>query len=276
MPIAVVKLGSSIVAEDNGELRLSVVARICEEVAALHHEGVDVVVVTSGAIARGMRLLGHGHAPGLGPGPAGGQRRRPGPPLPDLRRAAARARDPERPGAAHLLRRQRPHALPQRAPDAGAAARVADRAGHQRERHDDDRRDVVRRQRLPGRAGVRARGRRPARPADRHRGALHRGPAQVGGRASSCRTSPTPSARRAPDRPRAVAARLGRDALEGRGGRDGVGRRDRDGDRQRARRRACWRAPGPASRPARASRRRPPASRASSCGSSTPSPATAR
>src|SRR3712207_6240049 len=57
MPVAVVKLGSSIVAEDSGELRLSVVARICEEVAALHRAGVDVVVVTSGAIARGMRLL---------------------------------------------------------------------------------------------------------------------------------------------------------------------------------------------------------------------------
>ena len=63
MPIAVVKLGSSIVAEDSGEMRLSVVARICEEVAALHGEGVDVVVVTSGAIARGMRLLGLGSRP---------------------------------------------------------------------------------------------------------------------------------------------------------------------------------------------------------------------
>src|ERR671926_1096426 len=57
MPAVVVKLGSSIVAEDSGELRLSVVARICEEVAALHRAGTDVVVVTSGAIARGMRLL---------------------------------------------------------------------------------------------------------------------------------------------------------------------------------------------------------------------------
>jgi glutamate 5-kinase len=57
MPV-VVKLGSSVVAEDSGELRLSVVARVIEEVAALHREGVDVVVVTSGAIARGMRLLG--------------------------------------------------------------------------------------------------------------------------------------------------------------------------------------------------------------------------
>jgi glutamate 5-kinase len=57
MPVAVVKLGSSVVAHDTGELRLSVVARICEEVAGLHRRGVDVVVVTSGAIARGMRLL---------------------------------------------------------------------------------------------------------------------------------------------------------------------------------------------------------------------------
>src|ERR671922_2799388 len=57
MPVAVVKLGSSVVAHDSGELRLSVVARVCEEVAALHRKGVDVVVVTSGAIARGMKLL---------------------------------------------------------------------------------------------------------------------------------------------------------------------------------------------------------------------------
>jgi glutamate 5-kinase len=63
MPIAVVKLGSSIVAEDNGELRLSVVARITEELAALHRTGVDVVIVTSGAIARGMQLLGLGARP---------------------------------------------------------------------------------------------------------------------------------------------------------------------------------------------------------------------
>ncbi len=57
MPVAVVKLGSSVVAHDSGELRLSVVARVCEDVAALHRAGVDVVVVTSGAIARGIHLL---------------------------------------------------------------------------------------------------------------------------------------------------------------------------------------------------------------------------
>ena len=63
MAVAVVKLGSSIVAEESGELRLSVVARVVEEVAALHRTGVDVVVVTSGAIARGMQLLGMGARP---------------------------------------------------------------------------------------------------------------------------------------------------------------------------------------------------------------------
>ena len=35
MPVAVVKLGSSVVAQESGELRLSVVARVCEEIAAL-------------------------------------------------------------------------------------------------------------------------------------------------------------------------------------------------------------------------------------------------
>jgi glutamate 5-kinase len=57
MPAVVVKLGSSVITEDSGELRLAVIARVCEEVGALHRSGVDVVVVTSGAIARGMRLL---------------------------------------------------------------------------------------------------------------------------------------------------------------------------------------------------------------------------
>ena len=57
MPAVVVKLGSSVITEDSGELRLAVIARVCEEVAALHRSGVDPVIVTSGAISRGMRLL---------------------------------------------------------------------------------------------------------------------------------------------------------------------------------------------------------------------------
>ena len=45
----VIKLGSSIVAEDDGSLREAALAAICDEVAARHAAGDDVVVVTSGA-----------------------------------------------------------------------------------------------------------------------------------------------------------------------------------------------------------------------------------
>lgn len=53
----VVKLGSSIVAADDGELRVDVLDSVCEQVAALERAGERVVMVTSGAIARGMRLM---------------------------------------------------------------------------------------------------------------------------------------------------------------------------------------------------------------------------
>jgi glutamate 5-kinase len=53
----VVKLGSSIVAADDGELRADVLDSVCEQVAALERGGERVVMVTSGAIARGMRLM---------------------------------------------------------------------------------------------------------------------------------------------------------------------------------------------------------------------------
>ncbi|HWN73210.1 MAG TPA: glutamate 5-kinase [Solirubrobacterales bacterium] len=53
----VVKLGSSIVAADDGELRADVLDSVCEQVAGLEQSGERVVMVTSGAIARGMRLL---------------------------------------------------------------------------------------------------------------------------------------------------------------------------------------------------------------------------
>jgi glutamate 5-kinase len=53
----VVKLGSSIVAADDGELRADVLDAVCEQVAGLERGGERVVMVTSGAIARGMRLM---------------------------------------------------------------------------------------------------------------------------------------------------------------------------------------------------------------------------
>src|SRR3954466_11180702 len=54
----VVKLGSSIVAEDSGALRPDVLARVCDQVTARHTAGDDVVMVTSGAIARGIQVMG--------------------------------------------------------------------------------------------------------------------------------------------------------------------------------------------------------------------------
>jgi glutamate 5-kinase len=53
----VVKLGSSIVADERGEVRADVLGRICDELAELHHAGRAVIVVTSGAIARGMGVM---------------------------------------------------------------------------------------------------------------------------------------------------------------------------------------------------------------------------
>src|SRR3954449_7283855 len=53
----VIKLGSSIVADDGGELRSDVLGRVCDAVAALREGGDEVIVVTSGAIARGMRVM---------------------------------------------------------------------------------------------------------------------------------------------------------------------------------------------------------------------------
>ena len=53
----VAKLGSSIVAEDDGTLRSAVLDSVCSQVAELHHAGENVVLVTSGAIVRGMRQM---------------------------------------------------------------------------------------------------------------------------------------------------------------------------------------------------------------------------
>jgi len=57
MATVVVKLGSSIVADDAGEVRLEVLDPLCEEVARRHAAGDAIVLVTSGAIARGMRKM---------------------------------------------------------------------------------------------------------------------------------------------------------------------------------------------------------------------------
>ena len=53
----VIKLGSSIVAADGGELRAEVLDSVCAQVGELERGGERVVMVTSGAIARGIRLM---------------------------------------------------------------------------------------------------------------------------------------------------------------------------------------------------------------------------
>jgi glutamate 5-kinase len=53
----VVKLGSSVVADGEGEPRAEVLSHVCDAVAAVHRQGGEVIIVTSGAIARGMRVM---------------------------------------------------------------------------------------------------------------------------------------------------------------------------------------------------------------------------
>jgi glutamate 5-kinase len=53
----VIKMGSSIVADERGEVRTDVLAAVADQAAALHHRGDSVILVTSGAIARGMGLI---------------------------------------------------------------------------------------------------------------------------------------------------------------------------------------------------------------------------
>src|SRR5271165_5344731 len=53
----VLKLGSSVVADGDGTPRTGLLARLCDLLAELHAEGCEVIVVTSGAIAHGMRVM---------------------------------------------------------------------------------------------------------------------------------------------------------------------------------------------------------------------------
>jgi len=58
MTSIVVKLGSSVVATDDGTVRTEVLERICDDIATLHGQDVSPIIVTSGAIARGLGVLG--------------------------------------------------------------------------------------------------------------------------------------------------------------------------------------------------------------------------
>ncbi len=70
----VVKMGSRVLVEANGRPHLTRIARLVDEIAALHQAGREVVVVSSGAVAAGMEALGMKARPAT---------------LPDLQMAAA-------------------------------------------------------------------------------------------------------------------------------------------------------------------------------------------
>src|SRR4051794_13166637 len=57
MGVVVAKLGSAIVADEEGAVRREVLACVCEQVAEQRARGRQVVIVTSGAIAIGMRAM---------------------------------------------------------------------------------------------------------------------------------------------------------------------------------------------------------------------------
>src|SRR3954469_8625614 len=63
MSRVVVKLGSSIVADDTGDPRRDVLGAVCEVVAGRRAAGADVILVSSGAIAHGMKLMDLGARP---------------------------------------------------------------------------------------------------------------------------------------------------------------------------------------------------------------------
>lgn len=54
----VVKIGSRVLTDDSGALDMGVLGRICTDIAALRQRGMQVVVVSSGAIAAGRSELG--------------------------------------------------------------------------------------------------------------------------------------------------------------------------------------------------------------------------
>jgi glutamate 5-kinase len=54
----VVKIGSALIVDESGEIRLTWLDSVADDIAALRKNGVETIVVTSGAVAIGRRVLG--------------------------------------------------------------------------------------------------------------------------------------------------------------------------------------------------------------------------
>jgi glutamate 5-kinase len=59
----VVKVGSALLVQDDGQLRRDWLDALAQDVAMLRGDGVEVMIVSSGAIAVGRRLLGLARGP---------------------------------------------------------------------------------------------------------------------------------------------------------------------------------------------------------------------
>ena len=266
MPVAVVKLGSSVVAQPSGELRLSVVARVCEEVAGLHRAGVDVVVVTSGAIARGVHLLALPVRPAE---------------IAELQAASAMGQGRLYRTYDDLLREQgiataqilltffdmsaRTHYLNARRTLQTLLGWRVVPVINENDTTTTDEISFGDNDFLAAQVAVLLGAELLLLLTDTD-GLYTANPRVDPGAKLVEEVARSDAARRARDRARGLAARLGRDALQGRRGGDGDRRGDPDGDRLRPASRACWRRRGRASARARGSRPRRCATRASSCG----------
>ena len=227
MPVAVVKLGSSIVAEDGGELRLSVVARIVEEVAALHRAG----------RRRGRGDLGRDRPRGAHARAAACARRA----IEELQAASAVGQGRLFHTYDELLRERgiqsaqvlltffdmsaRTHYVNARRTLRKLLEWRIVPVINENDTTTTDEISFGDNDFLAAQVAVLAR-RRPAGAAHRHRRALHGRPARASPAPSSCaRCADAETHRGARHRSLGLAARLRRHALEGRGGRDGRPRR---------------------------------------------------
>jgi glutamate 5-kinase len=61
--IWVVKIGSALLTHPEAGLDQNIIAHLADQIVALRKQGISVVLVSSGSIAEGLRLLGIGHRP---------------------------------------------------------------------------------------------------------------------------------------------------------------------------------------------------------------------
>ncbi|MDJ0911497.1 MAG: hypothetical protein QNI99_20095, partial [Woeseiaceae bacterium] len=54
----IIKVGSSLLIDDHGDLDRSWLRGLAEDIAMLHEQGKDLLVVSSGAIAIGSKVMG--------------------------------------------------------------------------------------------------------------------------------------------------------------------------------------------------------------------------